>query len=66
MINYEEELKKFHPSMEVDDVEDAVFDHDLTDLTDVMLSMKRQAKDAQQAAQPQPPQQQPLQGAGVI
>ncbi|MBR6451915.1 MAG: hypothetical protein IKS87_04355 [Lachnospiraceae bacterium] len=66
MINYEEELKKFHPSMEVDDVEDAVFDHDLTDLTDVMLSMMRQAKDAQQAAQPQPPQQQPLQGAGVI
>ena len=66
MINFEEELKKFHPSMEVDEVEDAVFDHDLTDMTDIMLSIMRQAKEQQQAQQPQPPQQQPLQGTGVI
>ncbi|MBP5383506.1 MAG: hypothetical protein J6Y57_00860 [Lachnospiraceae bacterium] len=66
MINFDEELKKFHPSMEVDEVEDAIFDHDLTDMTDIMLSMMKQAK-AQQAQQPPQPQQQPLQpGATVI
>ncbi len=63
MINFEEELKKFHPSMEVDEVEDAVFDHDLTDLTDIMLSMMKQAKEQQQP--PQPPQT-IQQGAPVI
>ncbi|MBR4169062.1 MAG: hypothetical protein IKR47_04990 [Lachnospiraceae bacterium] len=66
MINFEEELKKFHPSMEVDEVEDAVFDHDLTDMTDIMLSMMKQAKDAGQSAQPPQPPQQPLQGTTVI
>ena len=66
MINFEEELKKFHPSMEVDVVEDAVFDHDLTDMTDIMLSMMKQAKDAGQSAQPPQPPQQPLQGTTVI
>ncbi len=66
MINFEEELKKFHPSMEVDEVEDAVFDHDLTDMTDIMLSMLKQAKDAQASSQPPQPPQQPLQGTTVI
>ncbi len=66
MIVFEEELKKFHPSMEVDEVEDAVFDHDLTDMTDIMLSMMKQAKDAGQSAQPPQPPQQPLQGTTVI
>ena len=67
MINFEEELKKFHPSMEVDEVEDAVFDHDLTDMTDIMLSMLKQAKEAQGTQQPPQPPQQPIQqGATVI
>ena len=25
MINFEDELKKFHPSLEVEDVEDAIY-----------------------------------------
>ncbi len=66
MINFEEELKKFHPSMEVDEVQDAVFDHDLTDMTDIMLSIMRQAKETQAQSQPPQPQQQPLQGTPVI
>ena len=49
MINFEEELKKFHPSMEVDEVQDAVFDHDLTDMTDIMLSIMRQAKERKES-----------------
>ena len=31
MIDFEEELKKFHPSLEVDEVEEAIYNHDLTD-----------------------------------
>ena len=30
MLNYEEELKKFKPSLEVEDIEDAVYQEDLT------------------------------------
>lgn len=66
MINFEEELKKFHPSMEVDEVEDAVFDHDLTDMTDIMLSIMRQAKEQAPQTQPPQPPQQPIQGTSVI
>lgn len=36
MLNYEEELKKFKPSLEVDQIEEAVYNEDLTDMQDVM------------------------------
>ena len=45
VINFEEELKKFHPSLEVEDAEDAIYNHDLTDMTDVLMSMIKEAKD---------------------
>ena len=31
MLNYEEEIRKFKPSLEVEDIEDAVYEEDLTD-----------------------------------
>ena len=34
MLDYEEEIKKFKPSQEVEDLEDAVYQEDLTDMTD--------------------------------
>ena len=45
MINFEEELKKFHPSLEVEDAEDAITNQDLTDMADVLIGMIREAKD---------------------
>ena len=36
MLNYEEELKKFKPSLEVEDIEDAVYQEDLTDMSDLL------------------------------
>lgn len=39
MINFEEELKKFHPSLEVEDAEEAIYNHDLTDLADILIKM---------------------------
>lgn len=45
MINYEEELKKFQPSLEVEEVEDTVYHQDLTDMTDVLKEMLKEIKD---------------------
>ncbi|MCR4741073.1 MAG: hypothetical protein K5886_12550 [Lachnospiraceae bacterium] len=50
MINFEEELKKFQPSMEIEQVENAVYDHDLTDMTDILLEMMKNEKETQEAA----------------
>lgn len=36
MINYEEELKKFKPSLEVEDIEDAVYHEELIDIADII------------------------------
>ena len=41
MIDFEEELKKFHPSLEVENAEEAIRQHDLTDMTDIMLELFR-------------------------
>ena len=37
MINFEEELKKFHPSLEVEDAVDAIYSQDLTDIADLLI-----------------------------
>ena len=43
MINFEEELKKFHPSLEVEDAEDAIVNQDLTDMADLLVKMIKDA-----------------------
>ena len=48
MLNFEDELKKFSPSMEIEEVEDAVRGHELTDMTDIMVEMLRQKNEAAQ------------------
>ncbi|MDE6910890.1 MAG: hypothetical protein K2P44_10520 [Lachnospiraceae bacterium] len=45
MIDFEEELKKFHPSLEVEDVEDAIYNQDVTDLADVLVKLVKEAKE---------------------
>ena len=45
MINFEEELKKFHPSLEVEDAEDAIYNQDVTDLADVLVKLVKDAKE---------------------
>lgn len=39
MINFEEELKKYRPSEEVENLEDVVNKQNLTDMTDIMREM---------------------------
>ena len=36
MIDFEEELKKFKPSLEVEEAEEAIYNQDLTDMTDIL------------------------------
>ena len=43
MINFEEELKKFHPSLEVEDAEEAIYNQDLTDMADLLVKMMKEA-----------------------
>lgn len=44
MIDFNEELKKFQPSMEIEELEDTVFKQDLTDMTDIMKEMIEELK----------------------
>lgn len=44
MLNYEEELKKFQPSLEVEDIEEAVYGEDLTDMQDIIREAVEQTK----------------------
>lgn len=45
MINFEEELKKFHPSLEVEEAEDAIYNHDSTDMTDILRELIREMRE---------------------
>lgn len=44
MINFEEELKNFKPSLEVEEAEQAIYNHELTDMTDVTQEMLQELK----------------------
>lgn len=44
MINFEEELKNFQPSLEVEEAESAIYNHDMTDVTDILAQMLREMK----------------------
>ena len=51
MINFEEELKKFHPSLEIDEAEDVIINHNMTDFTDILVDMvKEQEKEIDDAS----------------
>ena len=48
MINFEEELKKFHPSREIDQAEEAIYNQDLTDMADLLVNLIRESQEEQQ------------------
>lgn len=39
MLDFEEEIKRFRPSLEVGEVEDAIVKEDVTDMTDLMVEL---------------------------
>ncbi len=44
MLDYEEELKKFKPSLEIEDIEEAVYQEDLSDMSDLLKQVMEQNK----------------------
>ena len=36
MIDFDEEIEKFQPSLEIDEAEDAIYNNDLTDVGDII------------------------------
>ena len=44
MINFDEEIKKFHPSLEIEEAEDAIYNNNISDITDVMIQMTNELK----------------------
>lgn len=48
MINFDEEIKKFQPAAEMNQLEDNIYKNDFNDVADVLIEVMRQAQ--------QPPQ----------
>lgn len=45
MIDFEEELNRFKPSLEIEQVEDAIVSSDLTDMADIMMELVKGRKE---------------------
>jgi len=48
LINFEEELKKFQPSLEIEQAEDAIYKNDLRDVMDIVEDMLKEMKQENQ------------------
>ena len=44
MNDFEEELKKYKPSMEIEEAEDAIYNRDMTDMMDILQEMMKESK----------------------
>ena len=44
MLDYEEDIKRFKPSLEVEEIEEATLQEDLTDMTDLLKQVMDQKK----------------------
>ena len=44
MLKYEEAIRKFKPCLEVEDIEDAVYEEDLTDMQDLLKEVMEKKK----------------------
>ena len=45
MIDFEEELKKFNKSLEIEDVREAIYNQDITDVADIFIKMIKDDRD---------------------
>lgn len=39
MLDFDEEIKKFQPSLEVEDAEDAIYNNDVQDITELITKI---------------------------
>ena len=45
MINFDEEIEKFQPSLEIEQAEDVINNNDLTDVADILKEILKSNKD---------------------
>ena len=45
MIDFDEELSHYKPSLEIEEVEDAIVRSDLTEMTDIMMDLIKGRKE---------------------
>ena len=45
MINFDEEIEKFQPSLEIEQAEDVINNNDLTDITDILKELLKENRD---------------------
>ena len=45
MINFDEEIEKFQPSLEIDQAEDVINNNNLTDMSDILKELLKENKD---------------------
>lgn len=45
MINFEEEIERFKPSLEVEAVSETIVESDLTDMADIMMELLKEIKE---------------------
>lgn len=46
MIDFDEELKKFHPTEEVEELAKVVNQQDMTDMTDIMRELMKETRES--------------------
>jgi hypothetical protein len=44
MIDFDEELEKFQPSLEIEQAEDVINNNDLTDISDILKEILKERK----------------------
>lgn len=44
MIDFDKEIEKFQPSLEVDQAEEAIYNNDLADVTDIIRDVVKEIK----------------------
>ena len=45
MIDFDEEISRFQPSLEVEDIGEAIVKSDLTDMSDIVIEVLKQVKE---------------------
>ncbi|NLP16113.1 MAG: hypothetical protein GX379_03610 [Clostridiales bacterium] len=45
MINFEDEIEKFQPSLEIEQAEDVIYNNDMTDISDILKELLKEKND---------------------
>lgn len=50
MINFEEELKRFKPMLNVDQTESAIYNNDMRDISDIVAQITEELRNSQNSS----------------